>query len=528
MGVKLGGLLTWAFTFPGTPYFAGYRALATNGINLPVLSAFKLLGRLAGTRLPLTSSGARTLDDILANGVRGEPDVDGMATLDGAAVQVLVWNYHDDIVTVAATPVHLAIKVPASFGPSARVSHLRVDESHGDAYTVWVSQGMPASPSAAQVAALQQAMDPSSLVPDGTVAVAGGRLRRRRLRSAPVRRLAGDDPARGWCDADGGATAGRWRRLDLRQPRGGCACRVGGRGDDRPTAALCSVRAPSSSSCAARRRSARAHGAGAHMSGTAFMTTSAPSSRATRYSRRDVASLPLAHVEFTLEETLMKPSRTLLATASQLRASRSMGCCRAAPGAGSSGTGSSSGGSVGTGGSSTGSGTGGGSCTNVTACGGNVVGTWTVSSSCLTLSSSNLDISLAGLDPRSCTNVTLTGSLKVTGTWTANVRRDVHGRHDHVGHRAASAAGRLLDAFGDHHHLREDRWTSLGLGFAICRLARTPPAAAVRARPPSTRAGGIGFADRGPADERQLHHLGQHAHRRLRRRTTRTASRETS
>ena len=53
-----------------------------------------------------------------------------------------------------------------------RVSHMRVDESHGDAYTVWVSQGMPAAPSAAQVAALQQAMDPSSLVPDSTVLVA--------------------------------------------------------------------------------------------------------------------------------------------------------------------------------------------------------------------------------------------------------------------------------------------------------------------------------------------------------------------
>lgn len=172
VGVELGGLLTWAFTFPGTPYFAGYRTLATNGINLPVMSAFQLLGRLAGTRLPLTSSGARTLDHILANGVRGEPDVDGMATRDGAAVQVLVWNYHDDVVTAAATQVHLAIKLPASFGSSVRVTHLRVDESHGDAYTVWVSQGMPASPSAAEVAALQRAMEPSLLLPDRTVRVA--------------------------------------------------------------------------------------------------------------------------------------------------------------------------------------------------------------------------------------------------------------------------------------------------------------------------------------------------------------------
>jgi hypothetical protein len=57
-------------------------------------------------------------------------------------------------------------------GSLVGVSHLRLDESHGDAYTVWVSQGMPASPSTAEVAALQQAMDPSLLVPDRTVAVA--------------------------------------------------------------------------------------------------------------------------------------------------------------------------------------------------------------------------------------------------------------------------------------------------------------------------------------------------------------------
>ncbi len=172
VGVNLGGLLTWAFTFPGTPYFAGYRALATNGISLPVLNAFKLLGRLAGTRVPLTSSGALALSDLLTNGARGQPDIDGIATLDGTAVQVLVWNYHDDIVAVPATPVHLTVTVPASFGPSVRVSHLRVDETHGDAYTVWVSQGMPVNPSPTQVAALQQSMDPSPLVPDSTLAVA--------------------------------------------------------------------------------------------------------------------------------------------------------------------------------------------------------------------------------------------------------------------------------------------------------------------------------------------------------------------
>ena len=85
-----------------------------------------------------------------------------------------MWNYHDDLVAVAATPVRLAITVPPTFGARVRLAHLRVDEAHGDAYAVWVSQGMPASPSEAQIAALQQAMDPESLVPDTTVAVGAG------------------------------------------------------------------------------------------------------------------------------------------------------------------------------------------------------------------------------------------------------------------------------------------------------------------------------------------------------------------
>src|SRR4029079_3579123 len=99
----------------------------------------------------------------------------------GAAIQVLLWNYHDDLVTAAAAPVRLAITVPASAGASGRVSHLRVDASHGEAYTVGVAQGMPASPTAEQIAALRAAMDPAPPVADATVAVAAGRLGPRRF-----------------------------------------------------------------------------------------------------------------------------------------------------------------------------------------------------------------------------------------------------------------------------------------------------------------------------------------------------------
>jgi xylan 1,4-beta-xylosidase len=241
VGVKLGGLLTWAFTFPGTPYFAGYRTLATNGINLPVLSAFELLGRLDGSRVTLTSSGSRALDDILANGVLGEPDVDGMATLNGDAVQILVWNYHDDLVPVAATPVHLTIKLPASFGTIARVSHLRVDESHGDAYTMWVAQGMPASPSAAQVAGLQQAMDPSRLVPDRTISVAadgsvGVDFDLPRFGVSLVTIQPAAAAIDGGLGSDGGGGSGGSADTGG-QSKSGCGCRVGARGDDASSSA---------------------------------------------------------------------------------------------------------------------------------------------------------------------------------------------------------------------------------------------------------------------------------------------------
>jgi hypothetical protein len=232
LGVELRGLLTWAFTFPETPYFAGYRTLATNGIHLPVLGAFQLLGRLTGSRLPLTSSGADTLSALLANSVRGEPEVDGMATLDGDAIHVLVWNYHDDLVSVAATPVRVTLTLPESFGNAVRVSHLRVDEEHGDAHGVWVAQGMPASPSDAELVALRQAMDPSPLVPDTTLAVPADRsvsldfelprFGASLLTLAPAQGSSGGGPS------SGGATSSE---PPPKSGGGGCSCRLMGRDD---------------------------------------------------------------------------------------------------------------------------------------------------------------------------------------------------------------------------------------------------------------------------------------------------------
>lgn len=174
LGVELRGVLTWAFTFPGTPLFAGYRTLATDGINLPVWGAFQLLGKLSGQRVPLTSSAAHPLAQILDEGVRDGTDIDGMATRDGDALQILLWSYHDDLVPAATTPVHLSVQLPSTLAGKARITHLRVDEAHGDAYNTWVAQGRPTSPSSAQLAELRRQMSPALLESEALVADSTG------------------------------------------------------------------------------------------------------------------------------------------------------------------------------------------------------------------------------------------------------------------------------------------------------------------------------------------------------------------
>src|SRR5262245_25684289 len=77
--VNLRGAVTWAFEFEGQPYFAGFRDLATNGIDKPVLNVFRMLGRMVGDRVSVASTGALPLDVVRDTGVRDRPDIDALA-----------------------------------------------------------------------------------------------------------------------------------------------------------------------------------------------------------------------------------------------------------------------------------------------------------------------------------------------------------------------------------------------------------------------------------------------------------------
>jgi xylan 1,4-beta-xylosidase len=155
--VNLEGALTWAFEFEDQPYFAGFRALATNGIALPVLNVFRMFSRMPDERVAVTSSAKVPLDAIVADGVRETPDVSALASRDTRQIAILVWHYHDDDVTGPAADVHLECSgLPAALD-GATVTHYRVDETHSNAYAAWLRMGAPVAPDSEQYAQLQAA-----------------------------------------------------------------------------------------------------------------------------------------------------------------------------------------------------------------------------------------------------------------------------------------------------------------------------------------------------------------------------------
>jgi xylan 1,4-beta-xylosidase len=148
--VNLEGVLTWAFTFEDQPYFAGYRQLASNGVDLPVLNVFRLYSRLGPERIAGTSSGQQPLDAVLKDGVRGAPDVGVLATRSGRGkVALIVWNYHDDDVAGPDAAIRLQL-VGLGRARVRKLTEWRIDGTHGNSFAAWKAMGSPPSLDAKQ------------------------------------------------------------------------------------------------------------------------------------------------------------------------------------------------------------------------------------------------------------------------------------------------------------------------------------------------------------------------------------------
>jgi xylan 1,4-beta-xylosidase len=181
-GVTVEGAVTWAFEFEDQPAFAGFRELATNGIDKPVLNVFRMMGMMGetglhnrGRWLATESSGALPLDDVVEHSVTGAPDINAVAARNGDEIDVLVWNYHDADVPAPAAEIEL--EVDGLKAGSAIASEFRMDETHSNGYRAWQPMGSPAHPTAKQVAELQRAAGLEQTVHDHAIAVEGGNAR---------------------------------------------------------------------------------------------------------------------------------------------------------------------------------------------------------------------------------------------------------------------------------------------------------------------------------------------------------------
>ena len=156
-GVNLEGALTWAFEFEDQSYFAGFRVLATNGIDLPVMNVFRMFSKMKGERLTVKSDGEIPLETILKEGVRKLPDVSAFASLDKNKLYVLVWHYHDDDIAGADADVNLKLDKLQKKTGIAKMRQYRIDANNSNAYTAWQKIGSPQKPTPQQYAELEKA-----------------------------------------------------------------------------------------------------------------------------------------------------------------------------------------------------------------------------------------------------------------------------------------------------------------------------------------------------------------------------------
>lgn len=155
--VNLISMLSWSFEFEGKDYFEGFRTLATNGVDKPILNVFRMSGLMSGDRVATTSTGGIALSDLVSKGVRETPDVDAFATKSAHEAAVMLWNYHDDDVPAPGSDVQVTISgIPAGV-KKVLLQHYRIDETHSNAYFVWQAMGSPQSPTPEQYARLQAA-----------------------------------------------------------------------------------------------------------------------------------------------------------------------------------------------------------------------------------------------------------------------------------------------------------------------------------------------------------------------------------
>jgi xylan 1,4-beta-xylosidase len=154
--INLIGAVTWAFEFENQPWFYGYRDLATNGVDKPVLNVFRMFGLMKGKEVNTFSDHQYTLQRILDSGIRKpQTDVGAIASASGSSATIMIWNYHD--VDKKNITAKVGLNITGINSAKVKVTEYRIDEYNSNAYTLWKKMGSPQYPTAKQVDALKKA-----------------------------------------------------------------------------------------------------------------------------------------------------------------------------------------------------------------------------------------------------------------------------------------------------------------------------------------------------------------------------------
>lgn len=152
--VNLEGAVSWSFEFEDQPWFGGFRDLATNGVDKPVLNVFRMFGMMKGSMLEVNNSNSLSLQSIIDSSVRGKSYINGLSTIYAHNMYIMLWNYHDDENKKNDAHVNLILKNITA--KNITLSSYLVDEDHSNAYTLWKKMGSPQDVSPGQFSRLQQ------------------------------------------------------------------------------------------------------------------------------------------------------------------------------------------------------------------------------------------------------------------------------------------------------------------------------------------------------------------------------------
>lgn len=155
-GANIVGAVSWSFEFENQPWFYGFRDLATNGIDKPVLNVFRMYAMMNGYFIKTNNDGEMKYDTIVKNSVRGVThDIGSLAATDDSTVSLMLWNYHDDDVPAPSQPV--SVSFTNLQNSIAKALLYRIDSLHANAYTSWKSMGSPQQVSDTQYGQLESA-----------------------------------------------------------------------------------------------------------------------------------------------------------------------------------------------------------------------------------------------------------------------------------------------------------------------------------------------------------------------------------